>query len=59
MGVADTFSMMTSFSGINEVVQQLCIEPLTQLAVALMYLAFPPAKMWGLCFISGNAVYPP
>lgn len=50
MGVAGTFSMMTSFSGINGVAQQLHVESLAQLAVRLMLLAFPPAEMWGATF---------
>lgn len=32
-GGADTFSMMTSFSGINGVAQQLCVELLIHLSV--------------------------
>ena len=51
MGVADTSSMMTSFSGINGVAQQqqqLCVEPLIQLAAAtLISLAFPQLKRRG------------
>lgn len=40
-GGGDTFSMMTSCSGINEVAQQLCVEPLIQLTATQAYLAFP------------------
>lgn len=47
MGVADTFSMMTSFSGINGVAQQLCVEPLIQLAATLISLAFPRLRCRG------------
>lgn len=43
MGVADTFSMMTSSSGINRVAQQLCVKPL----MTLMSLAFPQLKRRG------------
>ena len=46
-GIADTFSMMTSFSGINGVAQQLCVEPLIQLAATLISLAFPQLKYGG------------
>lgn len=50
MGVAGTFSMMTSFSGINGVAQQLHVESLAQLAVRLMLLAFPQLKGGGATF---------
>lgn len=47
MGVADTFSMMTSFSGINGVAQQLRVEPHIQLAATLISLAFLQLKCRG------------
>lgn len=46
-GGADTFRMMTSYSGINEVAQQLCVELLIQLTATLISLAFPQLKYRG------------
>lgn len=42
--MVDTFSIMTSSSGINKVAQQLCVEPLIQLTATL---AFPKLKSRG------------
>lgn len=59
MGVADTFSMMTSFSGINGVAQQLCVEPLIQLAATLIPLAFPQLKCRGSVSYQAMPCIPP
>lgn len=63
MGVADTSSMMTSFSGINGVAQQhqqqqrqLCVERLIQLATDFSCIS--SAETQGLCFIPSIAMYP-
>lgn len=56
-GSADTFSMMTSFAGINGVAQQPCAETLIWLAATLIPLAFPLLKYGGS--VSYQACYNP
>lgn len=53
------FSMMTSFSGINEVAQQLCVEPLIQLTAILISLVFPLLKYRGSVSYQAMSCIPP